>query len=96
METALRCPACGTMTPSLKRYRTIHLLIFIGIGARTQPAVVTACPPCMRKHLLKRALINLLPANVLWPLIVLPFHGVQLLRSLAPGHSRSVRKALPA
>ena len=50
----------------------------------------------MRKHLLKRALINLLPANVLWPLIVLPFHGVQLLRSLAPGHSRSVRKALPA
>ena len=47
----------------------------------------TACPRCMRKVILKRTALNILPANVLWVVIVLPCHLVQLVRTLTHGHS---------
>jgi hypothetical protein len=62
----LPCPVCQEATDSLKSYRLILFRLFIGIGASHKSATVVSCPSCMRKRLLKLALVNLIPGNVLW------------------------------
>lgn len=93
-DPVIPCPSCGRPTASMKRYVMIDLLVFLGIFAFTRRATCTGCPACMRKTLLTKTLINIVPANVLWVLVVLPFHSVQLARTFAQGHSASVRALL--
>lgn len=91
---AIRCPDCGQPTTSLKQYVLCNLLVFIWVGAFTRRGTYTACPGCMRKIILTRTAINLIPANLLWFIVVLPWHSVQFARTFADGHSDSVRNAI--
>jgi hypothetical protein len=90
----LPCPVCQEATDSLKSYRLILFLLFIGIGASHKSATVVACPSCMRKRLLKLALVNLIPGNVLWVILLVPWYSIAALMSLTQGHSSSVVKAM--
>ena len=56
--------------------------------------LVVGCPACMRKKLLKLGLINLLPANVLWVVLLLPWYSLAAVMSTTKGHSGAVLKAL--
>jgi hypothetical protein len=48
----------------------------------------------MRKKLLKLGLINLLPANILWVVLLLPWYSIAAILSTTKGHSGAVLKAL--
>lgn len=86
----LPCPHCGRATDSLKGYRLPTFLLFLGIGASFKHGLVVRCPPCMRKELGRLTLINILPANLLWVLLLLPWYGIATLRSLTQGHSKGL------
>lgn len=91
---SVACPACGQPTTSLKRYVLCNLLVFVWIMAFTRRATYTSCPPCMRKAIAMRTLINIIPANLLWIIIVVPWHAVQFFRTFADGHSSDVQALL--
>jgi len=91
---AIACPVCGEPTTSLKRYTMIRYLVFLYFFAFWGRQTVAACPPCMRKEIGMKTLINLLPANLLWLFIVLPWNTVLFCMTFAEGHSSSVRTAL--
>ena len=88
----LPCPKCGQMTESLKAYRLPTFVLFLFVGASFKHGEVIACPTCMRKELGKMALINILPANVLWPLLIAPWYSIAALRSATKGHSSKARE----
>jgi hypothetical protein len=90
---ALPCPRCGRGTTSLKRYRMYDFVLFLWVAFSWQTATYAACPPCMRKLLGWRALLNAVPANALWPVVLL-LHGALALASYTQGHSRGVVRAL--
>jgi hypothetical protein len=48
----------------------------------------------MRRHLARRALVNILPANVLWPILVFPWAAVQFASTYQKGHSPAVMSGL--
>lgn len=87
MHDVRHCPRCAGRTESLKAYRLPTFLLFLGIGASFQHGQVVGCPPCMRKELGRLALINILPANLLWLLLLAPWYTIAALRSLTKGHS---------
>lgn len=86
----LPCPHCGRATDSLKGYRLPTFLLFLGIGASFKHGLVVRCPPCMRKELGRLTLINILPANLLWVVLLLPWYGIATLRSFTSGHSKGL------
>lgn len=90
----LPCPKCGQMTESLKAYKLPTFMLFLWFGASFKHGTVVACPPCMRKELGKLALINILPANLLFPLLVGPWYSIAALRSLTKGHSSGAHQAI--
>ena len=92
------CPVCSVPTDSLKRYRMPYRVMFFGIVARVQHGTYTACPSCMRKKLLENVFspLNILSANLLWLIVVLPYNLVLFIASTTRGHSKSVRKRLGA
>jgi hypothetical protein len=85
--TLLDCPVCGSATPQLKRVKLFQWLVFLVVFYWVRTVVYTACPGCMRKALVKRTLLNLVPGNLAWLLIVLPVHGLAFFRSFAAGPS---------
>jgi hypothetical protein len=48
----------------------------------------------MRKKLLKLGLINLIPANILWFVLLLPWYSICAILTTSKGHSGAVLKAL--
>lgn len=86
----VRCPACGVPSPAIKQYVLCNLLVFVFVMAFTRRATYTSCGPCMRRTILERSAINLITAHVLWPIIVLPWHTVQFIRSYSEGHSSGI------
>ncbi len=87
------CPACGEESDSVKSYEYISMLFaFVAYGYQTTRQV--GCPSCTRKMIGKNLLINLPTANMVWPIICLPWGLVLLLMSLTHGHSKSVLKVL--
>jgi hypothetical protein len=86
----LECPECRVFTPSLKAFTVVDFALFGGFLAGIKTGRVVACPACMRKALGIRTLANLLPGNLLWLLVVLPWHLVLLAATYREGHSRSV------
>ncbi|MGQ0613105.1 MAG: hypothetical protein ACT4PV_05135 [Planctomycetaceae bacterium] len=92
----LACPGCGASTARLKRKNTLGICLFVVAFFYYTRIVVTACPGCMRRLLLKRALINLPTTHIAWPLFALVLWIPQLATTFLPGHSRSVRQALAA
>ena len=92
----LTCPACGKRTDSLKRYGVMKEVIFLLVFARSRRCAYTACPKCMRGMLLKDTFspVNILLANLMWLLVVLPYSLALLIASTIPGHSRSVIQSI--
>ena len=93
---AIPCPICSAPSAGIKRYSMMYKLIFLGVAYSMQRGSYVSCPKCARKTLLKSAFspLNILTANVMWPLAVVPYTLIMLTVSLIPGHSASVRKAL--
>jgi hypothetical protein len=90
-QVALACPECGNPTHDLKHYRYVHWCLCLLVFYSYEIGAVTGCPSCVRKRLLDRTLINLVPANLLWLALVLPFHLIQLARSYSSGHSAAIQ-----
>jgi hypothetical protein len=84
----LPCPMCGQPTDSLKHYRYVRWCAFLLAGAVYQAAEVQACPTCMRAFLRRSLLINVVPANLLWPIFILPWGLILVATSYRKGHSR--------
>jgi hypothetical protein len=85
----LRCPECARYSNSIKCYRMgvlLFLLLFWFAWTRNE----TACPSCMRLKIASFCLVNLFTANVIWPLIILPWTVILFLRTLTKGHSEDV------
>jgi hypothetical protein len=90
----LPCPACGQPTDSLKQYRYISWVVFYLAGATWQTAHYRACPGCMRGLVGRRLAWNLLPANLLWPMLVLPWGLGLIVASYRKGHSPDVLRGV--
>lgn len=93
-DATLPCPSCGRPTDSLKQYRYISWGLCYLVGFTYELAYYQACPACMRKLILRRAALNVVPANVLWPLLVLPWGLGLFVASFQKGHSPSVIRGL--
>lgn len=84
----IRCPECGQLTDSIKHFVLPHIWLFLWCYIRWQNIEYTCCPRCMRKHILiKGFTYNILSSNFLWPIIILPWSIIQLIRSYRKGHS---------
>ena len=87
------CPCCGRLTDSLKLYRVAtFLFLLFAFVARSQQLV--GCPRCVRGKIGRFALVNVVTANLLWPVIILPWSLILLACSFLRGHSPEVRRAL--
>lgn len=88
----IKCPICSLPTDSLKRYGVMCEVVFLGIAARSRRCGYTACPKCMRGRVLKDTFspVNILLANLMWVLAVLPYSLALVVASTVPGHSRTV------
>jgi hypothetical protein len=84
------CPVCGELTDSLKQYRYFDWCLCLLLHAVSEMTIHRACPPCMRKFILKKCLLNALPANLVWIFVVLPWGMVLIAASYTDGHSRAV------
>lgn len=74
----IKCTELGCPSDSIKCYTLPDYLIFIGVYA----------------ILMKGFTYNILVANVLWPILILPWSLIQLCRSYTKGHSRKVLKMM--
>lgn len=84
----IRCPECGQLTDSIKSFTLPHIWLFLWCYISWQNIEYTCCPHCMRKHILiKGFTYNILLSNLLWPIIILPWSIIQLIRSYSKGHS---------
>lgn len=92
-DPPLPCPKCQRPTDSLKQY-SVPTVLFIVIAWAVRRSTEVACPSCMRKTVLRQTLINVPTANILWPLVIVPYAGIQLYRASRKGHSTEVRKRL--
>jgi hypothetical protein len=90
----LPCPHCGERTSSLKQYRYVRLCVCLGFHASWHSDVVRACPYCIRRVIWRRCLLNIVPANLLWPFLVLPWAVVLTAVSHNPGHSADVLRGV--
>jgi hypothetical protein len=84
------CPVCQKPTDSMKRLRVLTM-IFLVLIIQGRGVDYTSCPSCMRRFILKRTLVNIVTANLIYP-IVLISHVTQLLRTFTPGPSESIKK----
>lgn len=89
-DAELPCPVCGQPTDSLKQYRYVNWVVFYLVGATYSQIYHRACPGCMRRFVARRAALNLLPANLLWFLLVLPWGVGLIVGTYRKGHSRDV------
>ena len=65
------CPDCGQLTDSLKQYRFVKWFIILLALVIWRGESHTACPARMRKFLLRRTLLNILPVNLLLSIVCL-------------------------
>jgi hypothetical protein len=93
-DAALPCPVCGETTTSLKQYRFLLWGVCYLAGVMYRTVWYRACPACMRKWLAQRTAINVVPTNVLWPLVVLPWAAVLFIATYSQGHTPDVLRCL--
>ncbi len=89
-EEWLPCPICEEMTYCLKQYRYVTWFVFLGHAHVWQPVCYRACPSCMRRFIWRRCLLNLVPANLGWFGVLLPWALVLTVASFRYGHSRAI------
>jgi hypothetical protein len=93
-DVELRCPICGETTKSLKQYQFLLWGVFYLVGVMYRTVCHRACPGCMRKWLFQRTAINIIPTNVLWPQVVLPWAAVLFVATYNAGHTPDVLRCL--
>lgn len=92
-ETLIPCPECGRLSDSLKCFTLPNYAVFIGIYAQWQNVQYICCPSCMRKHIgIKCFTYNILLANLLWPVFILPWGVTQMIRTCQHGHTKTVKQ----
>jgi hypothetical protein len=92
-DPPLPCPKCQQQTDSLKQY-SVPTVLFIVIAWAVRKSTEVACPSCMRKTVLRQTLINVPTANILWPLVIVPYAGIEFYLASRKGHSTEIRKRL--
>lgn len=87
------CPECGRLSDSLKCFILPNYAVFVGIYAQWQSIQYICCPSCMRKHIgIKCFTYNILLANLLWPVFILPWGVTQMIRTCQHGHTKTVKQ----
>ena len=87
------CPECGRLSDSLKCFILPNYAVFVGIYAQWQSIQYICCPSCMRKHIaIKCFTYNIVLANLMWPIFILPWGITQLIRSCQHGHTKTVKE----
>lgn len=86
----LPCPVCQQPTDRLKQFRLIRWLVFLGHFHWHQVEFVRACPPCMRRRVWYRCLLNIPTAHIIWPFVVLPAALFNAFRAGNPGHTPDI------
>ncbi|MFN7971724.1 MAG: hypothetical protein U0166_05175 [Acidobacteriota bacterium] len=89
----LPCPKCHKQTDSIKRNRLYQFAMFIGVAWFARTATYTACAGCMRSIIVTNTLVNIIPANVIWPVIFL-IHAAQYVGTFSAGHDKGVLRQL--
>jgi len=69
-------------------------VLFIYFAWMANWRIEAGCPRCIRLRTARFALVNLITANVLWPVIILPVAIFHLARSFTHGHSDQVTRLL--
>jgi hypothetical protein len=92
--TTITCPACGHQTDSLKQYRFISWVLFYLVGAVWQAAYYRGCPSCVRGQIGRRMAWSVIPANLLWFLLILPWGLWLIVASYRKGHSLDVLRQI--
>jgi hypothetical protein len=88
------CPVCGETTRSLKQYQFLSWGVFFFAAGMYQTAYYRACPGCMRKWLAQRTAINMIPTNILWPFVVVPWAVVLFVATYSKGHTPELLRYL--
>ena len=88
-HVALPCAHCGQPSTRIKSLRT-GILVFLGVGAFWRTWTEVGCAACVRARLLQYTGLNLLTAHILWPIAILPWMTVQILRTALEGHSPEI------
>ena len=87
------CPECGKLSDSLKCFILPNYAVFVGIYAQWQNTQYICCPSCMLKHIgIKCFTYNIVLANLMWPIFILPWGITQLIRSCQHGHTKTVKE----
>lgn len=87
------CPVCHRPSDHLKESRLYDFVLFLVIfGAIARTARYTACPACMRKLIIKKTLINIVPAHIAWPVIFV-IHAVQFVKTYTGSQQQMPRPA---
>jgi hypothetical protein len=85
----ITCPGCKQPSESIKRYTMPQIVVFLWLFAWWRRVTYTLCPSCMRKTIGERMAINIIPANLMWPVLAI-FWLILLGRTFTKGHSKSV------
>ena len=88
------CPVCGETTKSLKQYQFLSWGVFYLAGMIYRTIYYQACPGCMRKWLAQRTAINMIPTNILWPFVVVPWAVVLFVSTYSKGHTPDLLRRL--
>jgi hypothetical protein len=75
------------MTDSLKQFRYVDYFAFGLVVWIWRAAVLRACPRCMRRLIWKRCLWNVIPANLVWVVILLPWALALTVATYRRGHA---------
>ena len=86
----LSCPVCARTTDSLKQYRYISRVLCYLLDFSYQTTYYRACPACMRSLIARRIARSIIPGNVVWLLLVLPWGLGLIVASFRKGHSQDV------
>ena len=90
----LKCPHCAAETDSIKQFTIATSILCLLVHFSWKPVHYTACPNCMRKYILGRMAVNLISANITWPIFVVVSWGPQFARSFFRGHTRWIREQI--
>lgn len=92
----LPCPVCQEPTESLKQYRYPRWVVFLLVGAWWQEEIITACGQCVRRRVWRNCLFNVVPANLLWGFLLLPWAIGLTIASRSRGHSQRLLDSMKA
>ncbi len=92
-DEPVECPSCGQPSGSIKCYNTL-ILLFIWFFVVWWPKKDVGCPSCIRGKIAQFCLINIVTANILWPIIILPWSLVLFCMSFSQGHSSEIQAIL--